>query len=170
FEQVRLESGAVILVFAAPPGGSGLAPGSGPLFSVKKIEGGSASLDIKRVHMGGLEVIVNQDRATALDQALLPRAFSLQQNVPNPFNPSTSIRFAIPPAEDAMGARQVRLTVYNLRGSLVTTLLEGPLEPGFHTVTWQGTDSQGRHVPSGIYFYRLCVEDRFFTRKMILLK
>jgi len=97
----------------------------------------------------------------------LPRAYALAQNFPNPFNPSTTIQFSIP---ERIGLVKVRLDVYNLRGQLVTTLVDRPMEAGDYRVQWEGTDNSGKHVSSGVYFYRLTTPDFKATRKMVILK
>lgn len=89
----------------------------------------------------------------------LPTAFDLAQNFPNPFNPSTAIHFAMPTAGRA------RLTIYNLRGELVRTLVDGEMAAGYHRVTFNA-----RRLASGTYFYRLESGDFVSTRKMILQK
>jgi hypothetical protein len=95
----------------------------------------------------------------------IPKAYALGQNYPNPFNPSTSITYSL--AEKG----NVVLDVMNLRGQHVTTLLNGVKEAGSHSVTWDGKNSLGQTVSSGIYFYRLRTDDGFNqTRKMVLLK
>jgi hypothetical protein len=95
----------------------------------------------------------------------LPRAYALGQNYPNPFNPSTSITYTLTEKGNVV------LDVMNLRGQHVTTLLNGVKEAGNHSVTWDGKNSLGQTVSSGIYFYRLRTDDGFNqTRKMVLLK
>jgi len=98
----------------------------------------------------------------------LPRGFLLRQNFPNPFNPSTTIRFEI----DATAAgSEVKLSVYSLRGKRVRTLVSGSgMEPGTHAVHWDGTDDRGADLPSGVYIYRLEVGDDRSTRKMLLAR
>jgi hypothetical protein len=90
---------------------------------------------------------------------VLPTVYSLGQNYPNPFNPSTDISFALP------NAGQVRLTVYNVLGQEVETLVDRHMEAGNHTVTWQAAN-----YSSGVYFYRLNAERFTQTLKMMLLK
>jgi len=75
----------------------------------------------------------------------LPAVASLSAS-PNPFNPSTSIQFALP------AASQVQVTVFDLRGRRVIELLNGPLAAGYHDIPWQGRDGRGRGVSSGAYF------------------
>ncbi len=96
----------------------------------------------------------------------LPRAFTLEQNSPNPFNPSTTLGFSVPEGYEG----EVSLQVFDLRGRLVRTLSEGPREPGHHLVFWDGSDQQGHPLASGIYFYRLRAGDFAQTRKMVLMK
>ncbi|MEA1996999.1 MAG: T9SS type A sorting domain-containing protein, partial [Gemmatimonadota bacterium] len=100
--------------------------------------------------------------------ASLPKAYALSQNFPNPFNPSTTISFAVP---EAAGPTTVRLDVFNLRGQLVATLVNSSsMEPGEYRVQWEGVDSHGKAVSSGVYFYRLRTPSFNATRKMVILK
>ena len=94
----------------------------------------------------------------------LPDRTALSQNMPNPFNPSTTIEYQI--AE----AGQVRLVVYNLLGQEVRVLLDARTEAGHYTATWDGRDELGRQVASGIYLYRLQAADFSASRRMMLLK
>jgi plastocyanin len=93
----------------------------------------------------------------------LPSSFSLAQNFPNPFNPTTVIRFQVPGGEAA--GSLVKLKVYDLIGREVATLAEGYRQPGVYEVRWDGTQ-----VPSGSYVYRLQVGAATLTKKMVLLK
>ena len=88
----------------------------------------------------------------------------LLQNHPNPFNPSTSIRFEL--KQNA----NVTLSVYDAAGAFVSTIAAGPFARGPHDVIWNGTNSQGARVGSGVYFYRLQSSGKTLTRKMVLLK
>lgn len=88
----------------------------------------------------------------------------LLQNSPNPFNPSTSIKFFIPNQSD------VTIKVYDLLGREVTTLINNNLGEGFHIVFWNGVDNHGEFVSSGVYLYRLTAGDFVETKKMLLLK
>jgi hypothetical protein len=89
---------------------------------------------------------------------------SLAQNVPNPFNPGTRIRFTLADA----GAS--RLRVFDVSGRLVRTLVDGRIRAGRHEVYWNGLDSEARPVASGVYFFRLESQGIDETRRMILLK
>jgi hypothetical protein len=95
----------------------------------------------------------------------VPEAFSLSQNYPNPFNPTTTIDFSLP--VDG----QVKLAVYNLLGKEIHTLVADNLKAGTYKALWNSQDNMGRKVPSGIYFYRLVVNNSVIaTHKMVLLK
>jgi len=97
--------------------------------------------------------------------AALPRTTVLHQNVPNPFNPVTTIRF------DLARASHVTLSVYDVVGRRVRTLLDASMPAGWdHRVTWNGQDENGRRVASGIYLYRLSAADFNRTMKLIVLK
>ncbi len=89
----------------------------------------------------------------------IPKGFELEQNFPNPFNPSTTIRYSIPVAG------KVKLQVYNVLGALVETLVDEERPAGKYTLTWDASS-----VASGVYFYRLSVEGNTLIRKMMLLK
>jgi hypothetical protein len=82
-------------------------------------------------------------------KAKVPDRFALLQNYPNPFNTRTTIGYLIPQT------RIVQLMVYDLRGTLVRTLANGIMGVGYHSVTWDGRDAEGRPVSSGIYLVRM---------------
>lgn len=90
---------------------------------------------------------------------------SLEQNRPNPFNPVTTIAFTVP-----SGADRVSLAVYNVNGRLVRTLVDGAMASGPHSVVWDGRDSEGRSMSSGVYFAKLAAGDDVSSVKMTLLK
>jgi hypothetical protein len=95
----------------------------------------------------------------------LPYAgYRLGQNYPNPFNPSTTIMFDLPRAE------YVKLDIFNIKGELVTTIIDQYMTGGRKEVSWTATDSGGRAVSSGVYCYRLVSGDFVQTKKMVLLK
>lgn len=115
------------------------------------------------------KVDLNFERATvstngAASSSGLPTVYSLGQNYPNPFNPTTEINFALPQAGD------VELSVFNLLGQKVTTLVNEAMPAGNHTVTWDGTSESGGAVASGIYFYRISAGSFTETKKMMMLK
>ena len=89
----------------------------------------------------------------------IPTEFSLSQNYPNPFNPVTEIQFGLPEAQ------HVRLTVYNIMGQTVTTLLDEDRPAGVHSVQWDAV-----RTVTGVYFYRIEAGPYIETRKMLLMK
>jgi len=95
---------------------------------------------------------------------LLPESFGLSQNYPNPFNPTTTIEFQIDRSS------HVVLEVFNLLGQRIRTLLDRPMAHGKHSVVWDGRDSSGEDVASGVYFYRVAAGANTETRKMVKLK
>ncbi len=92
------------------------------------------------------------------------KRFHLHQNYPNPFNWATSITFTVP------ARSHTNLSIYDIEGRLVKTLMNGEFDGGVKTIVWNGTAGRGNRVPSGVYFYRLRAGSDVMTRKMVLLK
>ncbi|MCB2230820.1 T9SS type A sorting domain-containing protein [bacterium] len=97
-------------------------------------------------------------------EAALPGDFSLAQNYPNPFNPTTTISYSLPRQSE------VELIVLNVLGQKVVTLVDETKPAGTWNVVWDGSNSHGEKVASGVYFYRLVTDGQTQSRKMILLK
>ncbi len=93
-----------------------------------------------------------------------PRATFLRANAPNPFRHSTTIRFDLPREGTAV------LGIYDVAGRLVRRLLEARLPAGSHLAVWDGTDSNGQRLPSGVYFSRLKVGDELRERSLVLVE
>ncbi len=91
-------------------------------------------------------------------------SMNLKQNYPNPFNPETTISFEMNKASN------VNLSIYNVKGQLVNTLVSGNLQAGNHSYVWQGKDMNGNQVSSGLYFYKLDSDEKSEMRKMVLMK
>jgi flagellar hook assembly protein FlgD len=91
-------------------------------------------------------------------------------NFPNPFNPETRIEFGIRNSE--FGNVPVLMEIYNIRGQLVRTLLDGSREfgDGVHSVVWDGRDDDGMQVSSGVYLYRMTAGEYQSVRRMLLVK
>ena len=103
--------------------------------------------------------------SASLSLQTLPTAFALADNFPNPFNPATTIKYALPQAAD------VELTVYNVLGQPVRTLVAEHQSAGRYAVEWDATDDSGHSLSSGIYFYRLQAGGEFReVKKMLLIK
>jgi hypothetical protein len=94
----------------------------------------------------------------------LPTVFRLVQNAPNPFNPKTTVSYEVPQVSE------VSIRVYDVTGRLVTTLVDGTVEPGRYAVVWNGTGSSGESVGSGVYFCVMDTPNYHATNKMLLLK
>ena len=114
-----------------------------------------------------LLVYMNQGDASDVEEhstAVLPRGFSLAQNIPNPFNPDTRIEYDLP------SSGWVNLVVFDVLGRKVATLVDMFRAAGTYGTVWNGTGSNGKPVASGIYFYRLKVGSFSETKKMVLLR
>jgi flagellar hook assembly protein FlgD len=94
----------------------------------------------------------------------IPREFTVSQNYPNPFNPSTKIDFFVAAKDN------IKLVIYDLLGRQIRTLVDGIVAAGPQSVSWDGRDTQGTTVSSGVYFY--CVEHRSqrLAKQMMLIK
>jgi hypothetical protein len=117
----------------------------------------------------GIRSVYNQsDVITDVDDqpstGVLPDLFFLHQNYPNPFNPSTIIEYSLPKASN------VRLTIYNILGQEVRSLVNEQQSPGDYSINWDARDSRRQPVATGVYLYRLVAGDISQTRKMLLLK
>jgi len=107
---------------------------------------------------------VPDDEELVVDAASTITDYELHQNYPNPFNPTTSISFSL------ADAGLVNLTIYNSAGQVVRKLAASSFPKGKHSISWNATDDQGANVASGIYFYRLQVNDFISNKKLTLLK
>ena len=93
-----------------------------------------------------------------------PQGFALEQNFPNPFNPTTTLRFDLPEVSDAT------VTIFNMLGQKVRVFNMNDTPAGYHSVTWDATNDLGEQVGAGVYLYQLQAKDFVKTRKMVLLK
>ena len=103
-------------------------------------------------------------RSQRVEIELPPLSALLHQNVPNPFNPSTTIQFTVP------GNEHVTIDIYNSVGQRVRTLVNQVYPSGERFTTWDGTDDRGQRVASGVYLYRMRIGKVEQSKKMILLK
>ena len=101
------------------------------------------------------------DQATMVstDEGIVVNEFALHQNYPNPFNPQTTIKFSLPEPQ------LVNLSVYNMLGQQVMTLVDRELPAGYHTAKWYAGD-----IASGVYIYKLTSGNKSLTQKMLLMK
>jgi hypothetical protein len=98
------------------------------------------------------------------DKLEMPESFELKQNYPNPFNPSTTISFSL------SERTSVNLSIFDLAGRIITTLVDGEMEAGSHSVNWTALDSYGASLTTGVYFYTIKTEDFTATKSMTILK
>lgn len=114
------------------------------------------------------KVAIALDKNRAGTAEMLPTDFALAQNFPNPFNPTTSIQYTLPEKSN------VQLTIYNLKGQRIRTLIHGPVDAGAHNLKWDACDQNGMPVAAGIYIYQLHAKGETraitFTRKMTFMK
>jgi len=103
-------------------------------------------------------------RTNSSEVMVIPGDFALHQNFPNPFNPSTEIRFDLPEAGN------VNLSIYNLMGQKIRSLSSEMMTPGYHAIIWDGTNDMGSQVSTGMYFYAIQSSEFQATKKMLFLK
>ena len=113
---------------------------------------------------GGWNFSVDISGALSVDDISMPMEFALHQNYPNPFNPTTSIRYDLP------NAGKVTMTIYDMMGREVRTLVNNNVDAGFQSVTWDATNNFGSPVGAGVYIYQIKADGYMQSKKMILLK
>ena len=118
-------------------------------------------LDSRR---GGRGNVVELTQKPELQARWVPQVFALHTNYPNPFNPSTTIRFQVPVSSD------VRIDFYDALGQKVRTLVDDVLPAGYHQLVWDSRNEAGKSVAAGVYFYRMRAGDFTQVRKLLLLK
>ncbi|MFP4548618.1 MAG: T9SS type A sorting domain-containing protein, partial [Fidelibacterota bacterium] len=114
----------------------------------------------KMVLSGTAPVAIEYDDA----EIELPEEYQLAQNYPNPFNPSTTVSFSVKEQSS------VNISIYNMLGQKIRTLVDAPYAQGYYNKVWNATDDTGSPVSTGIYIYVMTVGDKHFTRKMVFLK
>jgi len=97
-------------------------------------------------------------------KSVVPMSYELSQNYPNPFNPVTQIQYQV------SEAHHITMTIFNIRGQFVRTVIDEWREPGYHFVIWNGKDEFGKGVSSGVYIYQMKAGKYIRTKKMILLR
>ncbi len=140
---------------------------------VDVVRGGQSAQDLHTVIVTNGPIFCKRggEDSGAEELAQIPDKFDLHQNYPNPFNPTTEIKYDLPqPGE-------VTLTIFNIVGQRVRTLVDGPKTAGYHSVRWDGKDDFGNEVASGVYVYRIRVlpngaESRLFesAKKMTIMR
>jgi hypothetical protein len=108
---------------------------------------------------------VGKDPGTGIQETAIPLRYTMYQNIPNPFNPTTTIRYDVP----VTGGR-VTVRIYDVSGRLVRTLVDRVETPGEKRVVWYGRNDRGNSVATGVYFYRMTAPGFTMTKKMVLLQ
>jgi len=124
----------------------------------------NAGADLGTLRTWCVRITHGIETGVAGDKPGVPKTLALKGNVPNPFNPATTILFDLPEAAP------LTLAVYEPSGRKVATLLSGRMEAGSYQVRWMGIDDEGKTVGSGVYFYRLETAGKALTGKMVLVK
>lgn len=106
----------------------------------------------------------NDPTAVGITGSGIPRTFRIDGNYPNPFNPTTTIRYALP------DRREIKVAVYNVLGGVVKNLFTGYQNAGEQSLVWDGTDDRGRQVASGVYFFHLTAGSVRSVGKMLLVR
>ncbi len=130
-------------------------------FSYKRI---TADPGWEPVTEGELMIRAIVETTTSSDDPTIPALSLRASNFPNPFNPVTTISYAVPATGD------VSIKVYNMKGQVVRTLVNSSVTAGNHSVVWNGTDDNGSAVSSGLYFYKIQSNNQTLTKKMLLAK
>ena len=107
--------------------------------------------------------VYNAD-ALFIDEIIYPEKFTIHQNYPNPFNPVTTLRYDLP--ETGL----VKITIYDMLGRQVKTLINQRQNAGYKSVIWDATNDFGKPVSAGIYLYQIQAGEYMQTKKMVLLK
>jgi hypothetical protein len=100
----------------------------------------------------------------AISITIPPKPTTLYQNYPNPFNPSTSITFYLPKQQ------HVTVSIYDVKGGRIRTLVEGTKSVGRHVILWDGKNDNGSQVGSGVYYYRLKAGKDIITKKLVIIR
>jgi hypothetical protein len=135
-----------------------------PRATVKFTVVATDGIDTVKVTGDDRVVFVNRYEYLSTEGEGVPVEFALHENYPNPFNPTTTLRFDLPEISD------ITLTIYNMLGQRVKTFNMQSTPAGYHSVTWDATNDYGDPVGAGVYLYQLQTKDFVKTRKMVLLK
>ena len=129
-------------------------------FNVKATDG----IDTVDVTGDSRVIYVNRYDYLSVESEGIPTEFALHENYPNPFNPSTTLRFDLPEVSN------ITLTIFNMLGQKIRTYDMQSAAAGYHTLKWNATNDYGDPVGAGVYLYQLQSKDFVKTRKMVLLK
>lgn len=124
---------------------------------------GTIEIDLATVRHIKFDSFVN---STASNQIISKIPISFLRNYPNPFNPDTNISFKLESQQPAL----VELNIYNIKGQLVKTLVNKKLNKGYYSYNWKGKNKFNKPVSTGVYFYKLKVNNQQKVKKMLLVK
>ena len=109
--------------------------------------------------------VINTLITTSLDEPnQVERSYYLNQNFPNPFNPTTAISFGLNEKQ------RVHLEIFDIMGRLIRKLLDADMQPGEHEISWDGRNQSGNNVAAGIYFYHIRAGAYSDSKKMVLMR
>jgi len=112
----------------------------------------------------GYNIEIYSTPASGIEELTIPNQFQLYQNFPNPFNPSTTIKFSLP------SGSPINLKIFDIKGELIKTITAEVKTTGESEISWDGTNDKGIKQPSGVYVYQLITTSNTEARKMILLR
>jgi len=135
-----------------------------PRVSVKFSVIATDGIDTVKITGDDRSILVNRYDYLALDMEGVPNEFTLHENYPNPFNPTTTLRFDVPEVSD------ITVTIFNMLGQKVRTFNLNNTPAGYHSVKWNARNDYGDPVGAGVYLYQLQANKFIKTRKMVLLK
>ena len=177
FKEVLVDNqNKTLLVYAIPLQEDHISSGSEPLVRLKF--NGTVPLKFEQTtinHQEGISLISSNAKELTFEfdsaptnvteeKKSIPVEFALSQNYPNPFNPETQIGYALPTDS------YVKLSIYNVLGQKVKTLVDEKKSAGYHSTHWDGKDDKGDDVSSGIYFYKLQTDKFDQVKKMLMMK
>ncbi len=130
--------------------------------NIKNKDGTTQSFNLNEITKITFSNLVNVNKANRLLNSI--KEFVLLHNYPNPFNPSTTIKYQIPKSGN------VEVMIFNTKGELVKTLLNKYQEAGTHLIKWEGINNKNQNVASGVYISTVKFNNHFLSQKMILVK
>ena len=138
----------------------------GPIDSTSIRIFGKSTQDSETITINGqmYNLITDPENLNIGKKPKIPLEYKLYSNYPNPFNPKTKIRY------DLKESSHVNISIYNIAGQKIVTLVNQYKQAGFSSVDWKGLNQNGNPVPSGIYIYQIHANDFFLSKKMILIK
>lgn len=157
-------TGELIKVSLTATNEHGLEAGEGDIFFITGKFNSQNDIEVVNVEVTNSNGAVVIPNFKLISTDIYPVNFKLEQNYPNPFNPITTIKFTIPKET------RVQISVFDITGRLVKTLLDKTLPAGEHLITWDGTDENGSKVSSGVYIYQMYSDNFTSAKKMILAK